>query len=152
MAALDALRYINGRSIATNHEYMGYIVVSGRQFVATIPVQITETGGNATGDLPKGAVGDYHTHGNYSMQTGPDTIMVTGDPSKDNLNSDSFSASDVERYQTLESKLGQYRGYLGTPGNNYYIFYKGAKGDLVQIVEQQERAQQQREQEQQVLK
>lgn len=152
MAALDALRYINGMSISTNHEYMGYIIVSNGQFVATSPVQISETGGNSGAPENTKIVGDYHTHGNYSIRNSDGTITVTGDPQKDNLNSDNFSPSDKNRYQELAKLLGQYRGYLGTPGQKYYIYYNGAKGDLSQIVQQQQeegrkRQERQREQE-----
>lgn len=138
-AALDALQYINGRSIAENLEYQGYVVVQGKgDFVATDPVRLAIDGGSTEG-TPTGAVGDYHTHGDWTMGT-PDHPIRTNDPSKDTLGSGHFSRADIARYRGLATLLGhQYRGYLATPGGSY-LYYDAtsqSSGDLQKAVEQQ---------------
>lgn len=140
-AALDALQYINGRSIAENMEYQGYIVIQGADdFVATEPVRLTIDGG-ATDGTPNGAIGDYHTHGDWS--TGPkDALVRTADPTKDTLNSANFSTADIKRYNSLAAALKhQYRGYLGTPASTY-LFYDATSrrsGDLQKVVQQEQK-------------
>lgn len=141
-AALDALRFINDRSIAENVEYQGYIVLTGADdFVATDPVKLSIDGGSTEG-TPHGAIGDYHTHGDWS--TGPKGSLVrTSDPLKDTVNSAHFSKDDIQRYIKLAAMLGhQYRGYLGTPAHTY-LFYDATthtSGDLEKVVKAEQKA------------
>ncbi|MBP1475336.1 DUF4329 domain-containing protein [Frateuria sp. MAH-13] len=123
-AARDALTYINQTSIATNHEYQGWIVLSGSQFIATDPMQISETGGPG---LPPGVasvVGDYHTRGNYSVLDADGNIVVTGRSSRDHFNSDMFSPNDILRYQGLARNQPEFQGFVGTPGGRFLAWYK----------------------------
>jgi RHS repeat-associated protein len=105
LAAYDALSFINSTSIATNHEFQGWIAVDGNQFYATNPVVMSETGGPGE-PPPAKVVGGYHTHGNYSIEIAPGKFIVTGDPARDNLGSDKFSTYDVRRYQAFQKMLG----------------------------------------------
>jgi RHS repeat-associated protein len=142
MAAYDTLQWINGKSIATNHEYQGWITIVDGQFVATEPVQMKENGGvTAPPGVP--VVGDYHTHGNYATLNPDGTFTATGDPSKDNLNSDQFSSDDIKRYDTLGGVNGVYRGYLATPGQKFLVYDAKTRKifNLVQVVQQQQQQQ-----------
>jgi hypothetical protein len=96
-------------------------------------------------------VGDYHTHGNYSIEIAPGKFIVTGDPARDNLNSDKFSVYDVRRYQTFQKMLGAFRGYLGTPSGKFYVYVNGKYYDLAQVIKalQQQQEEQRRREEQQ---
>lgn len=143
MAAYDALKYINDTSIATNHEYHGWITIVDRQFVATDPVQMKENGGvTASPGVP--VVGDYHTHGNYSTLNSDGTFTATGKSSKDNLNSDQFSPDDIKRYDKLGSLTGVFRGYLATPGQKFMVYDAKTRQiyNLAQVVQQQQQRQQ----------
>ncbi|HXP11927.1 MAG TPA: RHS repeat-associated core domain-containing protein [Acidobacteriaceae bacterium] len=143
LAAYDALQYINPTSIATNHEYSGWITIVDRQFVATTPIQMKEDGGvTPAPGVP--VVGDYHTHGHYSIKNKDGTFTLTNDPSKDNLGSDHFSKEDTDRSDTLSSdNNGVFRAYLGTPGNKYLMYLPSTKQvfnlqDVVQVQQQQD--------------
>jgi RHS repeat-associated protein len=140
-AALDALQYINGRSISENREYQGYITVLGQgDYVATDAVMLSIDGGSTEG-TPPGAVGDYHTHGHWTMGT-RDNPVLTDDPSKDTFGSAHFSVDDIRRYLGIAKELQhQYRGYLATPGGSYFFFdaTTQSRGDLKKAVEEQER-------------
>ncbi|TCV91638.1 RHS repeat-associated protein [Luteibacter rhizovicinus] len=120
-AAYDALQYINARSIAENHEYLGYIVILERQFVATEAVRAAEDHANAP--MPEGipVVGDYHTHGNYTKKVGSEYVIV--DSASDGFDSDNFSTRDKLRYAGFASILKHvYRGYLGTPSGKSWVY------------------------------
>lgn len=144
MAAHDALSYINGTSILVNREFQGYVVMSEGSFYATEPVQLSAEGGLTPPPGVPGIVGDYHTHGNYSLKLPDGSIVLTGDPASDNLNSDQFSRQDVNRYDSLVKRQGVYRGYLGTPSGKFYVYYKGKVYDLTTEVENQQKEQQER--------
>lgn len=68
--------------------------------------------------VPEGTtrVGDYHTHGDYSVLD-PVTreVVRTSDPERDDFNSDYFSSGDRA---SQDARTGLYPGmrfYLGTP-------------------------------------
>jgi len=146
-AALDALKYINDRSIAENAEFQGYIVVSGENdFIATEPVRLSIDGGS-TDATPPGAIGDYHTHGDWTTGT-KGNLVRTNDPSKDSVNSAHFSKEDIARYIALASMLShQYRGYLGTPARSYLFFdaTTRASGDLQKVVDAEQKSWEEKE-------
>jgi len=63
------------------------------------------------------AVGDYHTHGNYSDRAGKPTTAAL-----DEFDSLNFSPGDKSGItQDAQGRPG-YKGYLGTPGNTYKVF------------------------------
>ena len=60
-----------------------------------------------------------HTHGDYST-LGPNGEAVrTGDPAKDDFNSDHFSGADKDGIKGDAGENSQYRGYLGTPSGAF---------------------------------
>jgi hypothetical protein len=143
MAAYDALKYINGTSIADNHEYRGWITIVDKQFVATEPVRMKEDGGvTPSPGIP--VVGDYHTHGHYSIKNKDGSFTLTDDPTKDNLDSDHFSDKDKKRSNEL-AKIQIFRAYLGTPGNKYLMYYPPTEQtvNLDELVQQQQQQNQQ---------
>lgn len=117
-----ALAGANPRSIRENLEYGGliYELPSGR-YSYTRPLPGTDQGFNpssARSTVPPGAivVGDYHTHGDYSVfdpVTG--RAIRTGDPARDAFNSDNFSSADLAGIAADAAGAPNYRGYLGTP-------------------------------------
>lgn len=94
-AAEAALSYSNPRSIKDNLEYGGMIY--GREdgtFGYSGPVVGGHTGVNPrSAGLPDDATpkGDYHTHGNYSEVDFFGGVHPTGDPERDDFESDHFS-------------------------------------------------------------
>ena len=123
-AARAALTSANPQSINANREYGGVIYRdSSGQYYYTGPVQ-----GSAAGFDPRSApapsgtqlVGDYHTHGDYSMQD-PVTKVITrtSDPARDNLGSDNFSREDKIGIAHDGAGNPAYRGYLGTPSGTF---------------------------------
>ena len=124
VAAYAALTDANPLSIRDNREYAGLIYreSDGRYFY-TGPVRGSATGANPySAPAPAGAtvVGDYHTHGAYSVYdsvTGE--ALRTDDPSNDDYDSDNFSSTDRRGIAADGRGNPDYRGYLGTPSGNF---------------------------------
>ncbi|MCD9006185.1 DUF4329 domain-containing protein [Luteimonas sp. XNQY3] len=125
-AAVAALDRANPVSISENREYGGLIYKDeAGQYWATAPAPGTGTSFDPYAiEIPTGAikVGDYHTHGDYSL-AGPDgNPQRTGDPARDDYNSDAFSASDLRGIAADARGVDEYTGYLGTPSGTYLRF------------------------------
>lgn len=129
-AARAALRTANPRSKKDNLEYSG-LIYEGKdgKYYFSGPAKGTDQGANPVRDAPAPAgtkvVGDYHTHGDYST-VDPSTgeAVRTTDPSKDEFNSDNFSAADKR-----ETKRVGYPGYLGTPSGTFRKYDPGTGSD-----------------------
>lgn len=67
--------------------------------------------------IPRGATvaGDYHTHGDYSVQGKNGEVVRTSDPMRDDFNSDNFSPSDERITAVASLKNKCHQSYLGTP-------------------------------------
>ncbi|OCQ17703.1 hypothetical protein A7985_25320 [Pseudoalteromonas luteoviolacea] len=141
LKAREALEIANKKSIKDNLEYGGIIYVEDGEYHYTTPLQGTDQGFDLNKSLalvPEAAivVGDYHTHGDYSIynrKTGQ--AIRTSDPKRDHFNSDNFSTPDLNGIRNDASIGGIYRGYLGTPSGRLLAFdpYKnivyGLKGN-----------------------
>ena len=100
-AARSALNSVNDKSIRKNKEYGGLIYEKGGKYYATIPVAGTGRTFKplaALPQVPKGAtvVGDYHTHGDYSVLGKNGEVIRTSDARRDDFNSDEFSRADKD--------------------------------------------------------
>lgn len=122
--ARSALNAANPKSIRKNKEYGGLIYEKAGKYYATIPVAGTGRTFKpilALPQVPRGAtvVGDYHTHGDYSVIGKNNQIIRTSDPMRDDFNSDNFSTSDerISAMATLKNKC--HRSYLGTPSGQF---------------------------------
>lgn len=109
-AIADAINYTIDKSVGENTEYSGTVSEQNGSWVSTEPVPIGPTGGSVT---VGSAEYDWHTHGNYSVQ-GPDGKPVaTGDPARDDYNSDQFSAPDFRETVRLARDNVNYPNYRG---------------------------------------
>ncbi|WP_326938779.1 MULTISPECIES: RHS repeat-associated core domain-containing protein [unclassified Acidovorax] len=128
-AALDVLKGINKKSIKENREYGGMICKiectgptcrGSEKYISSKPKHgaLSSTDPHDS-PCPKGtsAVGDYHTHGNYSLTNGKATIA-----SKDEFNSLNFSPTDISGISSDGVGKPNYTGYLGTPANTFHKF------------------------------
>ncbi|MGE5540837.1 MAG: DUF4329 domain-containing protein [Bacillota bacterium] len=126
-AARAALTYSNPRSIKDNLEYGGVIYRDENgQYWFSGPIRGTPAGVRPyQATIPSGTqdVGNYHTHGDYSV-VGPDntTTVRTGDARKDDYNSDTFSDPDYQMITRVGEGIEGYRGYLGTPSGKFLYF------------------------------
>ncbi|MDQ3132146.1 MAG: DUF4329 domain-containing protein [Acidobacteriota bacterium] len=123
-AAKAALTTANPHSIKDNLEYAGLIYKdSSGKFFYTGPIKGTDQGANpGNAPAPSGAtvVGDYHTHGDYSTQDPTTKAAVrTSDPTKDQFNSNNFSATDKTGIASDGASTPGYKGYLGTPSGTF---------------------------------
>jgi hypothetical protein len=82
-------------------------------------------------------VGDYHTHGDYSITDFMGNAVRTSDVNNDSFKADNFSARDyggIEATATANfNSIGTaYRGYLGTPSGLLKTFnpWTGARSRL----------------------
>ncbi len=134
-AARSALNSANPKSIRRNQEYGGLIYEKGGKYFATIPVAgsgRTFKPMNALPQVPSGAtiVGDYHTHGDYSVVGSKNEVIRTGNSMKDDFDSDNFSESDkkITAMATLKNRCHQ--SYLGTPSGQFkkYTVLGGVRG------------------------
>jgi hypothetical protein len=107
-------------SIRDNLEYGGFIYrkPNGR-YGYTLPKRGENTSFNpndAVGRIPRNGtiVGDYHTHGDYSLLRNGKSVR-TGDPARDDFNSDNFSFDDYTAIRHDGTGISGYKGYLGTP-------------------------------------
>jgi hypothetical protein len=114
----------------TNIEYGGlvYRTADGR-YGTTSPVRGSGSAAGrevdpyeALGSVPKGGVvvGDYHSHGNYSMALSDGTLVAT-DRRNDQTNADHFSGSDREAIDSYARQRG-YKAYLGTPNGVFKTY------------------------------
>ena len=123
-AALAALQAANPQSIHNNREYSGLIYRGpDGQYYFTGPAQGSATGANPAADAPAPAgvtvVGDYHTHGDYSVQDASGNAVRTSDPARDDYNSDNFSTTDRNGIAADGAGTPGYAGYLGTPSGTF---------------------------------
>ncbi|MEK7890834.1 DUF4329 domain-containing protein [Burkholderia contaminans] len=133
-AARSALNSVMEKSVRMHKEFGGMVYQKAGRYFATIPVPGTGrtfVPALALPQVPKGAtiVGDYHTHGDYSVMGANGEIIRTSDPARDSFNSDNFSDSDnrITALATLKNKC--HRSYLGAPSGKIkvYTFTGGAR-------------------------
>ncbi len=142
--AIEALNAANPQSIAGNVEYGGLLYKLDGKYYFT--AAIMGNGNTVTTDqllavydsLPKGAlaVGEYHTHGDYSKisrRTGRPVRVSRA--SRDQYNSNNFSGSDKLRYSQIYNGLISanpnvsglnWFGYLGTPSGAFKAYDSAA--------------------------
>jgi uncharacterized Zn-binding protein involved in type VI secretion len=122
-AAIAALSEANPQSIAANQEYGGLIYRNADgTYGYTVPSPGDGTSFNPSSvSAPPGAtvVGDYHTHGDYSVSGADGNPQRTSDPARDDYNSDNFSRSDIRGIRNDAAGNPDYRGYLGTPSGTF---------------------------------
>jgi hypothetical protein len=130
-AAIDALDYINPKSIKENREYAGMIYQdpATQKFYATEP-QRGSAISSAPGSAPEGtnSVAFYHTHADYSTR-GPFGILIrTSDQYRDDHDSDaiSFLDRDYARHYRINC-------YLGTPSGGYKKYVQKTGEQLLYI-------------------
>ncbi len=121
--AYDALMFYNQRSIDENIEFAGPILRgSNGKFFSAPPV--TGHGDNFTWKYtgtPSSIWGDWHAHGDYSVE-GPNGLpRRTHDPHRDSYKSDKFSTKDKlnSKQRARESGNPHYKSFLGTPGEGF---------------------------------
>jgi hypothetical protein len=126
-AARDALNKANPRSVQDNLEYGGLVNKDPKtgQYTATAP-RVGTADGFQPGEVgvPKGqtTVGDYHTHGDYSVE-GPDgKPQRTSQPALDQYGANRFSDVDIDGIRQDARGKPEYKGYLGTPSGEYRRF------------------------------
>jgi hypothetical protein len=122
-AAVDALDHCNPKSKDENIEYAGIIYqdpATGKYY-ATEPKNKSSGVRSNPGTEPKGTkrVGEYHTHGEYSLEGPGGNPIKTGDPSLDDYDSDNFNNNDKGIIQIRETMHPGLKGYLGTPSDKY---------------------------------
>ena len=133
-AADAALSQGNRASIRANTEYGGLVFrepATGSWF-ASRPVPGTGTSFDPSQvKVPAGAevAGDYHTHGDYSIADANGNPVRTGNPARDDYNSDNFSRSDLRGIAADAVGKPGYAGYLGTPGGTLRKFDPASNAD-----------------------
>ena len=122
-AARAALNNSNGASIKQNREYGGLIYENKNgKYHFTGPVEGTDQGVDPhDAKAPRGTrvVGDYHTHGDYSVMGPNGNAVRTHDPHRDDFNSNHFSRPDKQGVANDARGKPEYRGYLGTPSGRF---------------------------------
>ena len=127
--AVEALNVANPLSIRDNLEYGGFIYRNpDGTYDYTTPIKGADQAFNPSSALhlvPLGSqiVGDYHTHGDYSVKhpaTG--AAIRTSNPALDSFNSDNFSPTDRSGIAADAAGNASYRGYLGTPSGTFRAF------------------------------
>src|SRR5713226_8455195 len=119
-AGVDAVRFINPTSIQQNKEYGGVIYKLKGSYYVTKTVTTNEGNKVQVGGekLPANAqrVGDYHTHGDYSVRDARTGQPVrTGDPRKDSYNSDHLGPTDLTTSHARGQGKSEYTTVVGTP-------------------------------------
>lgn len=123
-AARAALNIANPMSVRDNLEYGGMIYRDTHgNYWFTGPGVGTDTGFSPSSTpIPPGTTpaGDYHCHADYSVRD-PATgrAIRTSDPTRDDYNSDNFSADDRRGIANDAAGHPGYRGYLGTPSGTF---------------------------------
>jgi hypothetical protein len=130
-AARAALNAINATSIKENLEYAGLIyrdINTGLYHYSTAVQGTKQYSWPYNSPVPKGTVvvGDYHTHGDYSIKKNG-KITRTSDPKRDNLNSDHFSRRDKRLTEGDARDYPGYKSYLGTPSGVFRGYDPGAE-------------------------
>jgi RHS repeat-associated protein len=131
-AANVALQVANPESISANLEYGGLVYQQYGEYAYSGPLQGSDQGVNPfTAGAPDNAavVGDYHTHGDYSLADSTGGAIRTGDPARDSFDSDNFSPRDIDGIASSAIGVPGYRGYLGTPSGQFK-FYDPATGTV----------------------
>ena len=129
-AAYAALSLANPRSIADNLEYGGLVYQQYGEYSYTAPIQGSDRGfdpNNAVAPDNANVVGDYHTHGDYSILDSSGASIRTSDPTRDWADSDNFSPADINGTNSDARGVPGYNGYLGTPSGQFK-FYNPATG------------------------
>jgi uncharacterized Zn-binding protein involved in type VI secretion len=125
-AAKAALKEANPKSIKANKEYGGLIYKKADgTYGYTKPAAGTGDSFNPHKiSTPPGTtvVGDYHTHGDYSVEGKDGNPVRTSNPKKDDYNSDNFSDDDILGITDDAKGKSEYRGYLGTPSGTFKVF------------------------------
>ena len=126
-AAISALKSANAKSIRLNKEYGGLIYEKEGLYFATIPVAGKERSfkpAQALPQVPSGAkiVGDYHTHGDYSIVNNKGKVIRTSNKFKDDFNSDNFSLADKRLTALAARNNPKHRSYLGTPSGKFKVY------------------------------
>ncbi|OXJ08248.1 hypothetical protein CFB39_32155 [Burkholderia sp. AU6039] len=116
-----------GKSVRMNKEFGGPIHQKAGRYFATIPepgTGCTFLPALALPQVPKGAtiVGDYHTHGDYSVQNMNGEIVRTSNLARDDFDSDNFSVKDNLLTLAATAKNKCHRSYLGTPSGKIKVF------------------------------
>ncbi len=135
-AARDALDRANPRSVADNLEYGGLIVKDPQtgRYSATAPRVGTGDSFNPYSVRAPGRTqqeGDYHMHGDYSVQGADGKPQRTGNSALDDCNSDRFSRSDIDGICADARNRPGYKGDLGTPSGNYLSFDPASGSDVI---------------------
>ncbi|WP_426336949.1 RHS repeat-associated core domain-containing protein [Pseudoduganella sp. R-31] len=133
--ARSALDAANAKAIKNNKEYGGLIYEKGGKYYATIPVPGTGRTFKpifALPQVPSGAtvVGDYHTHGDYSLEGKNGSVIRTSDPLRDSFKSDNFSDSDRRTHMFASQKNKCHKSYLGTPSGKYKVLQGGIEHEF----------------------
>jgi hypothetical protein len=135
-AAMAALLNANPQSIKDNAEYGGLIYLGADGFYYyTCPIKCDgDTVEPKDAPAPPGGsvVGDYHTHGDYSIKD-PITAkpVATGDPARDDYDSDNFSVGDKQGIAMEGKGIPAYAGYLGTPSGTFRKYDPATKCDTM---------------------
>jgi hypothetical protein len=130
------LQAANPQSIAENREFSGLIYRGADgQYYYTGPARGSPTGANPARDAPAPpgttVVGDYHTHGDYSIQDDDGNVVRTSDPARDDFNSDNFSDTDKAGIAADGAGTPGYAGYLGTPSGTFRRYDPATGADTV---------------------
>lgn len=67
-------------------------------------------------------MGEYHTHGDYSLKANKDGIGVRTTKKHDYYDSDNFSPDDKDGADTSSGTYPGYRMYLGTPSGVFRVY------------------------------
>lgn len=125
------MKSINRKSISENKEYAGQIYKNpDGTYGYTDPVQGTgDESHPSSSPTPSGTdvVGNYHTHGDYSVLTDQgltraSSVPGAGDPATIDAEADNFSNGDLQQYQQMNQRYPGFTGYLGTPSGNMRSF------------------------------
>jgi hypothetical protein len=127
-AAKAAFKKVNPLSINDNLEYGGLIFRDNRsgRYGFTGPIKGSDQGVNphaAQAPHNSSLVGDYHTHGDYSLyESATGKTIRTSDLVRDAFNSDNFSPQDISGISADGKGIPGYKGYLGTPSGIFKVY------------------------------
>lgn len=76
-------------------------------------------------------VGDYRTHGDYSLKGKNGSVIRTSDPLRDSLDSDRFSESDRTIHMMASAKNKCHKSYLSTPSGKYKVLQGGVEREFI---------------------
>ena len=126
-AAVAALKNANPRSVSENLEYGGLIYEDeDGEYNYTGPVSGTARSVDPyKAPAPEGTlvVGEYHTHGDYSVPGQNNQVIRTSDPSRDRYDSNNFGYDDLSRANWLsQHAFSGYKSFLGTPSGVFKVY------------------------------